>query len=93
MKKYTGKMILLLLLMSVITILGSGCETNPRTPIDESAGIEVVATIFPLADMASRLGGEKVTVTCLLPAGASPHTFEPTVDQGGPSIPHRRRIG
>jgi zinc transport system substrate-binding protein len=81
MKNNTGKMILLLLLMGAITFLGAGCETDPHPPADESPGIEAVATIFPLADMASRLGGEKVTVTCLLPAGASPHTFEPTADQ------------
>lgn len=81
MKNNTGKMSLLLLLLGVITFLIAGCEPPPPPPAGESAGIEAVATIFPLADMASRLGGEKVTVTCLLPAGASPHTFEPTADQ------------
>jgi len=36
----------------------------------------VVASIFPLADIIAVLGGEAVTVETLLPAGASPHTFE-----------------
>ncbi|HHV54648.1 MAG TPA: zinc ABC transporter substrate-binding protein [Firmicutes bacterium] len=43
----------------------------------ESGNIEVVATIPPVADIIQELGGERVTVHSLLPAGASPHTFEP----------------
>jgi zinc transport system substrate-binding protein len=41
--------------------------------------ITVAASIFPLADMVRQVGGNKVNVTTLLPAGASPHTFAPTV--------------
>jgi len=40
--------------------------------------IKVVATITPLADFARQVGGARVDVTLLLPAGASPHTYEPT---------------
>ena len=40
--------------------------------------IKVVATITPLADFARQVGGTRVDVTLLLPAGASPHTYEPT---------------
>ena len=43
-----------------------------------SATVPVVATIFPLADLARQVGGEEVEVATLLPPGASPHTFEPT---------------
>lgn len=38
--------------------------------------LRVVASIFPVADMARQVGGGDVTVTTLVPAGASPHTFE-----------------
>jgi zinc transport system substrate-binding protein len=48
-------------------------------PVDASADkIKVVATITPLADFAREVGGARVEVTLLLPAGASPHTYEPT---------------
>ena len=40
--------------------------------------IKVVATIVPLADFARQVGGARAEVTLLLPAGASPHTYEPT---------------
>jgi ABC-type Zn uptake system ZnuABC Zn-binding protein ZnuA len=37
----------------------------------------VVATIFPIADLAAQIGGTYVHVTCLLPPGVSPHGFAP----------------
>ena len=39
--------------------------------------VSVVAGIFPVADMVKQVGGEYVDVTTVIPAGASPHTFEP----------------
>ena len=38
----------------------------------------VAATIFPLCDIVRHVAGDDLTVACLLPPGASPHTFEPT---------------
>ena len=47
--------------------------------VDASADkVKVIATITPLADFARQVGEARVDVTLLLPAGASPHTFEPT---------------
>jgi zinc transport system substrate-binding protein len=46
-----------------------------------AAVVRVVATIFPAADMVRQVGGDAVDVVALLPAGASPHTFEPTPAQ------------
>ncbi|MEE8553415.1 MAG: metal ABC transporter substrate-binding protein [Desulfobacterales bacterium] len=39
--------------------------------------LPVIASIFPIADMIQQVGGDYVDVTCVLQAGASPHTFEP----------------
>jgi zinc transport system substrate-binding protein len=39
--------------------------------------IPVIASIYPIADMVQQVGGDYVDVTFVLPAGASPHTFEP----------------
>ncbi|HVM94900.1 MAG TPA: metal ABC transporter substrate-binding protein [Candidatus Acidoferrales bacterium] len=46
-----------------------------------SATLQVVATIHPLADLLSQLGGAEVSVTTLLPAGANPHSYEPAPTQ------------
>ncbi len=39
--------------------------------------VPIIASIFPIADMIQQVGGDHVDVTFVLPAGASPHTFEP----------------
>lgn len=57
--------------------LAPGCA-NPRPPGSPPV---VVATIYPLADVAARIGGTRVVVSTLLPPGANPHFFEPTPQQ------------
>jgi len=44
-------------------------------------GATLVASIHPLADIVRNVAGPRFTVDCLLPSGASPHTFEPTARQ------------
>lgn len=51
---------------------GSGQQGQGR-----AGAIVVIATISPIADIVRQVGGERVAVHNLLPAGASPHTFEP----------------
>jgi zinc transport system substrate-binding protein len=68
----------LLLLTGWLTGCSENVEQDPRAG---ESKIRVVATIFPLADIARNIGGEKVEVTTLLPPGSSPHTFEATPEQ------------
>ncbi len=78
---------LLVALALLVMLLISGCaamQTENAGDIENSAGgqvINVVTTIYPLADIVKELGGDRVNVSYLLPAGASPHTYEPTVEQ------------
>jgi len=49
---------------------------------DEPAGgetqkVRVVATLFPLYDMARSIGGDKAEVSLLLPPGVEAHSFDP----------------
>ncbi len=61
------------LIVTVSLLLAlAGCQVLPV-----EAKLKVVASIFPLADFVSNIGGEKVEVITLLPTGASPHTYEP----------------
>jgi len=39
---------------------------------------KIVASIFPLYDIAKNIVGDKLDVVNVLPAGVSPHTFEPS---------------
>jgi ABC-type Zn uptake system ZnuABC Zn-binding protein ZnuA len=47
----------------------------------ETGGPDVVASVFPVADLAGRLAGPDVTVATLLPPRASPATWEPSPGQ------------
>lgn len=56
----------------------SGCDGKRTTTKALTGGkITVAATIFPLAAWAGSVGGDLVTTVTLLPAGKSPHVFEP----------------
>lgn len=72
--------ILVIFCLSLL-IISSGCTDDVLESHDPEEVIKVVTTIYPLADIISELGGERVQVSYLLPAGSSPHTFEPTVEQ------------
>jgi zinc transport system substrate-binding protein len=43
-----------------------------------SGKVQVVATIFPLADFARQVGGDRVNVSQLIPQGVEPHDWEPS---------------
>jgi len=63
----------ILFILAVFII--SGC-VNEKPPGKESKVI-VVATLFPLYDIAREVGGDKAVVSMLLPPGVEAHTFEP----------------
>ncbi len=44
----------------------------------ESGKPDVIATIFPYYDFARQIGGDRIDLTLLLPAGRDSHSFEPT---------------
>ncbi len=64
-----------------VAIALTGCgrgSTGTRTP---DGRVRVAASIFPLADILSRVGGDRVDTIVLLPPGESPHHYEPTPAQ------------
>ncbi len=42
------------------------------------ASVQVVVSVYPLADFTRRIGGEFVGVTSVVPSGVEPHDFEPS---------------
>jgi ABC-type Zn uptake system ZnuABC Zn-binding protein ZnuA len=64
----TALILLLLLLLAVL----------PFTAAAEETALTVVATSNILADVASHVGGDLVSVTALIPPGADGHAWQPT---------------
>ncbi|MBQ8540716.1 MAG: zinc ABC transporter substrate-binding protein [Clostridia bacterium] len=66
------KLISLLLILMLLPL--TGCSTE-----NVSEGkIRITATLFPQYDFARQIGGDKVDVTLLLPAGQESHLYDPS---------------
>ncbi|MGH9213494.1 MAG: metal ABC transporter substrate-binding protein [Acidimicrobiales bacterium] len=74
-----------ILVLASLPILGVGvvaCGDDDGTASGGTGdGLRVVASFYPLAEAAGRVGGDRVAVTNLTPAGTEPHDLELTPDQ------------
>src|SRR5438034_10554303 len=68
----------LCVLGALVTALVAGVTTSAAA---EPSRRSVVANFYPVAYAAQRVGGNRVHVTNLTPAGAEPHDLELTPDQ------------
>lgn len=66
--------IVLLVVAIPLLILVAARSRSARVP---TARPVVVATIYPLAELAQRIGGDRVEVRTLVPSGTEAHDFEP----------------
>ena len=53
----------------------SAAESTDST---DRAPLKVMASFYPMYDFAQKIGGDKVTVTNMVPAGTEPHDWEPS---------------
>lgn len=61
-------------------LINKTITTRPAVPAPERASDTkpmIAATVAPLGSLAEQVVGDRFAVVALLPAGASPHTFEP----------------
>ncbi len=70
------RMMALLALLLLVPLL-SGCVSQRET----TGQIKVATTIIPLGEFVHAVGGDRVSVTVLVPPGADPHNFEPSPSQ------------
>ncbi|QST01330.1 zinc ABC transporter substrate-binding protein [Pontibacillus sp. ALD_SL1] len=68
----------ILLLLGLVACGNAEDQSASSLASEESNKLTIYTTLFPLQDFAERIGGEHVEVESILPAGANPHTFEPT---------------
>jgi zinc transport system substrate-binding protein len=59
-----------------MVLLAPACAGSAGSSQDEGRSISVVASFYPLAYAAQRVGGDAVTVTNLTPPGVEPHDLE-----------------
>ncbi|MDN7240169.1 zinc ABC transporter substrate-binding protein [Planococcus sp. N028] len=70
------KLIPLLILILVLSACGqsNGSQKNA----EENGKVDVYTTVYPLTYFTERIGGDRVNVKSIYPAGSNEHTFEPT---------------
>ena len=71
------KTMLFLLCALLVTGLFSGCE-NSGSSSQEEGKLTVYTSFYPMFDFVSRIGGDKVEVVNMVPAGTEPHDWEPS---------------
>jgi zinc transport system substrate-binding protein len=64
------------MLLLVLTVAACGHDRNPRAGSAGAVRPQVVASFYPVDEAARRVGGDRVTVLNLTPAGAEPHDLE-----------------
>ncbi|MDQ3540525.1 MAG: zinc ABC transporter substrate-binding protein, partial [Chloroflexota bacterium] len=69
--------------MAVIALLAVPLATAPRASAQDGESVKVVATFSILADWVQQVGGERVEVVTIVPAGGDAHAFDPNPDQVG----------
>lgn len=71
------KIISLLLVIPMLFTIGCSKENKENKSDQSSEGkIKIYTSIYPLYDFAKKVGGDKVEVTNLVPAGTEPHDWE-----------------
>ncbi|MFC6039110.1 metal ABC transporter solute-binding protein, Zn/Mn family [Paenisporosarcina macmurdoensis] len=74
------KKIFLLSLIAILAVFTAACGNN-NTTSNESENLDaltVYTTVYPLTYFTERIGGDKVAVKSIYPAGSNEHTFDPT---------------
>jgi len=72
------------LFLALILLMGAGCGSRssgggaPAEGTNAARKLSVAATVFPIADWLSHIGGEHVDVYCLVSGANNPHHFDPT---------------
>lgn len=74
-----GWMLPALTLVLAATLAASALSCTHET--EESGGIGVTVTVPPQAEFVESVGGDRVGVTIMVPAGADPHTYAATPGQ------------
>jgi zinc transport system substrate-binding protein len=64
-----------------VLILCLACSRCDQPHAQEEEKIRIVTTIMPLAYLIEAIGGDRISITVIVPAGANLHTYEPVPTQ------------
>ncbi len=69
----------IIILVGIVAVVFYEAQKNKKNkPEQISATIKITASFYPLAEFARQVGGDRVEVINITPAGVEPHDFGPT---------------
>ncbi len=71
----------LLLLTFILLLTVTACDGQPDVSTPNDGKLKVVATTSIIGDVVANIGDDLIDLTVLMPAGADPHSFEPSPRQ------------
>jgi zinc transport system substrate-binding protein len=77
MRKRTYALVAILVVIILVGTVFALYFSNNTTP-STSSKLKVLATFYPIYDFAQNVGGDKITVSLLVPETVDVHDFEPT---------------
>lgn len=72
------KKIVIFGVLAIVFVITIAVQQNISIKKASEKKLRVTASFYPLAFLAEEIGGDKVFITNLTPAGAEPHEFEPS---------------
>lgn len=78
LKQFLARRVLATGIVAILVIGGVLFVVNRNGSDGQDGKLQVTASFYPLYDFATQVGGDKVRVTNLTPAGAEPHDYEPS---------------
>jgi ABC-type Zn uptake system ZnuABC Zn-binding protein ZnuA len=64
--------------VAVAAVAGlAACGSSGASPRTAGSKVQVVTTVAPITSIVANVGGDKVTITGIVPEGTNSHTFEP----------------
>ncbi|AUS98681.1 ABC transporter substrate-binding protein [Clostridium thermosuccinogenes] len=78
MKRKLNIFLCALLMISTISLAACSSGTSGSKAEDESGKISVFTSIYPMYDFAGKIGGDKIDLYNMVPAGTEPHDWEPS---------------
>src|SRR4030066_34662 len=78
MQKQTQIILAVTFIVIILVGIVAGFTLLNSAPPSSDATLKVLATFYPLYDFAKNVGGDKVTITILVPDTVDVHDFDPT---------------
>ncbi|MFZ0511427.1 MAG: zinc ABC transporter substrate-binding protein, partial [Candidatus Nitrosopolaris sp.] len=64
-----------------VPIISSHTTANNTNQQSNQTKIKVVASFYPIYEFVKAVGGDRIDASVLIPIGAEPHNFDPTIQE------------